>query len=193
MDELQDIWDAHQDNVGKQQHLEESEIKQQLRGKSNDALGKISRIMKMDVILMTIVTALFIMVTFIINLERRYSVSFVLFTTMMILAIHYWMKHHLIHKHDLDNDNIAEIIGKKLKVLKWNKQIYITAIPLFFSGLFLHFQQVLAVAMSNPQSWQMYTLGLVMTILIFFFSKWLHHFLYGKEIKLLEDIMEQLD
>lgn len=192
MDELQNIWDAHQDKVGKEQHLDEFEIKQQLKGKTNDALREINKIMRVDVIIMAIVTGLFIMVTFILNLESRYTISMILFGMMTVLGAHYWMKHYLINKHDLDTDNIADIITKKLKYLKWNKHIYIYGIPVFFFGLYLYFQNVWAQVIPNVAAWHIYTLGLLLTGFVFISSKRLHKFLYGKEIKVLEDIIDQL-
>jgi|GEM_PF-3772125 len=193
MDELQNIWDAHQDKVGKEQHLDEFEIKQQLKVKSNDALRRINSVMRLDVIIMVIVTGLFIMVTFILNLESRYTISMILFEMMIVLGAHYWMKHYLINKYDLDNDNIAEIITKKLKYLKWNKHIYIYGIPVFFFGLYLYFQNVWAQVIPNVTVWNMYIIGVLLTIFVYIFSKRLHNFLYGKELKVLEDIIDQLD
>ena len=64
MDELQNIWDAHHENVIIEQRLDENELKAQMIIKSEEVLHKINHTMRIDAIIMVIVTGLFITVTF---------------------------------------------------------------------------------------------------------------------------------
>lgn len=198
MDELQNIWDAYNENAILEQRIDENELKAQMITKSEDVLLKIKRTMRIDTIIMVIVTTLFIAVTFIINLQSKYTVNLFLFGMMVFLSLHYWIKHTLIDKHDFNKENIANILAREMKYLKWNKRLYIWGLPTLSGALYLYLQTILMPINFDTIDLDFnmlinYSLGLPFALGIYIITRWLYGRLFGKEIRILEEIISQLD
>ncbi len=198
MDELQNIWHAHSGQVTNKQHLNKEQLKERLIKKADDALRKINRVMRVDALIMVVVTALFIAITFMIDLESKYIVSLLLLAMMVFLGLHYWVKYYLINKHDFQDENIATIISKKVKWLTWSRQAYLYGIPIFSFGLYLYLQTILmqiefdALVFSDALLVR-YSLGVPFAICIYIFTKWLYGRLYGNELRILKEVINELD
>ena len=198
MDEFQNIWSSHNDKHINEQHFDQDQLAEQLINEKNNAIHKINKVMRIDAIVMVVVTSLFITVTFILNLESKYTISFLLFAMMSFLGLHYWIKHYIINKYDFKNENIAGILTKKLKYLEWNRHAYIYGVPTFSFGFYLYLQTILMNVnfdnfSVNSIVFLKYSLSVPFAIGIYFFTKWLYKRLFSKELKILEDIVDQFN
>jgi len=198
MDELQNLWTTHSEKVVNELQLDETELSNQLIDKANNAIRQINRVMRIDAIIMMAITALFISITFIINLESKYSVSLLLLCMMMFLGVHYWIKHTLINNHDFKNENIANILNKKMKYLRWYERAYYYGIPIIFLGLYIYLQTILLTLSSGVVEFNMstslrYSLGIPATFLVHLLTKVFYDWLFGKELQTLESIVEKLN
>jgi len=195
MDEFQKIWSEHNASSSSENKLDTAALDEKLLSQSNAAFKKISQIMAFDVVSMILTSITFIGITFIIELDRRYEVSLMLFALMVVLGAHYWFKKRILNNHDYLNDNIATMMKQKLKYFKWNSNFYVWGIALFTSCLYVYLLSI------NPPISIFQSLGILaqilfgvaLTVTMYWSAKWLHHLMYGKEIDLLEKLVEELN
>lgn len=197
MDELQNIWNASSDRTTTQ-HLDQAQLNKQLIDKTHGAIHQINKVMKIDALIMVILTIVFIAVTFVINLQSKYTVSLLLFGMMVFLGVHYWIKYIFINKNDFENESIVGILSKKITYLAWNKQVYVYGVPVFSFVFYLYLQTLLMqlkfeAFIISEMVLIRYGLGIPFAIGIYFFTKWLHGRLFGKELKTLQRIVDELN
>jgi uncharacterized membrane protein YccF (DUF307 family) len=190
MDELQEIWNSHQ--VADEQRLDEAQLNSLLIAKSENVLAKINRILRLDVLIMLMVSSFFIAMTFVLDLANRNSVITIISVMMAYLAIQYYGKRQLSSKHDFNKDNILDILKNKLKSLKLSKRLNIIGIPILFLGFYLYLQSILSGAIDNITFIQV-GIGILISLVSFFFTNWLFERLFGNQIRVIEEIMKELD
>jgi len=169
-------------------HLFEQKTKRQLQS--------INRKMLIDALLSALAILGCIGVAFAMGLRERLSLSLSLVTVLLVLATNYRIKHYLLNRVNLSNDNLGDAIGKLLRTLQLYMQLYNLVVPMLVGTMYIwwlfglhlpHFYPI-----QEPYFWPKALAIVPVVLLCYAVCRRLGYVLYGKELESLKNNYAEL-
>ncbi len=175
-------------------HYSAQELNEIFEIRTKRAVSNVNRKMLWDAILMVIVAAGLIAVTFLTGLKSRYLVSGEIVAMSVLLLIHYRIKYYLLNTIGFDG-NIRQAMFQCLNRMQLYMYVYWTVVPLGISLLYLDLQNQL-IRLIEPDTSELivrYALVLPLGLVIFFITRKLTYVLYGQDMDRLRGLIREMD
>lgn len=177
----------------KEPRYHRDEIQSIFEIKAKHAVNNVDRVMHIDLIVMSIVAASMVCITFIFGLENRHFISIQILLLSVVLYLHFALKRRVIYKQ-LENhgiiNSIDNIVRKTLAYIK----LYKIIIPIVIGSIYLKTVNDIAIAFDFEYSIKLlaFTMVIPMLYAAYKLTAWLALKLYGGAIVELELLKKQL-
>ena len=197
LDSLKKQWKTHYGQREKSMVYNEESLTILFRNKTKSAIKKINRKMFVDAMLMVITILGFIALSFILNLQAKFTLAASMTIIMAGLLLHYWVKYRILNHTDLTGPGLVLALNMIIKKLELYIKIYNWGLPALISALYLLLIANLAYYKTGVYSLD--TSFLLKSLFVFpvgfagyFLTKKLTKVLYQKELDHLKSCHKEL-
>ena len=189
-------WKNYTDLSFEEKKLSREELQSVFESQTKNSLQTINRNMRLDAILMSVVAVIFITLAFVLNLQSRLFISLSLMALVTILLIHYRIKYLLINKLDWKQD-LRSVLQRLVNRLRLYMLVYKIAAPILVTCLYIAMQTNMFFYQYGHYQfdetyWIKQTVAIPVALVAFTFISWLTHKLYGRDLKNMQENLEQL-
>ena len=201
LDNLKDLWrdlgekDLHQTN--------DAQIVQMLQKRSQSPIAKMKRNLHIELIAVVILYSLAIWYFLATSSGRYAEIALLLLLVGVIFIFYYYRKNRLLGEMQCVTCEVRSNLQKQLNTLEKYVQFYfvsgiiLTPVAYFASGLIVLFKSPLQNGAAGFRESNQYivfiVVGLLITLGSYFLNKWYIKKLYGQHIKMLKELLLQME
>ena len=152
--------------------------------KTKRSLRQINRSMWLDAVIMLLVTASFIVISFMLGLKDRYVISGELLLVALLLYIHYKIKRMMLNQVQFTDSNIKNVLERIISKMQVYLYAYSIIIPATGAGLYLLYQYNLSTYSRMP--FTLATTDILITSCVgatlFLITRFICRLMYGHEL-----------
>ncbi len=202
LDNLKTIWKE----VGAKSSTSTEELEQLLRKNSKSPIAKLKRTLFWEMMVVVIIYGGTILYYVIENKPGMLYLALLMAATGGLYAWYYIAKRKLLIKMECVTCEVKSNLSTQLSTLEKYLKLYLWAgtlllpVLLISCGLILYFNNPLSpnVGMSKSEFFLyflagMFIVSLVLTIPLYFLNKWYIHLLYGRHVKQLRSIVNEMN
>jgi len=198
LDSLKEMWKEISD---KKVFADKDEILSMLQKKSQRPIAKMKRNLRWEFITVVVLYSATIAYYFVAWHGRYWEISLVLFFTGLFCLFYYYRKNKLLNEMECAACEVKSNMRRQLTTLEKYVRFYfisgtaLTPICYFVAGLIVLYKSPGGIF--NAASMRFYitfiSIGVLITILIYFLNLWYVDKLYGQHVKKLKDILRQME
>jgi ABC-type Fe3+ transport system permease subunit len=200
LDNLKSIW---QDISRPTETLDAQAVRTLLKGKTQDALSKINRSIRLEAGACVLFTLIFSGATFFISSATPAFLSVVIFAICALSVIYYYFKYRQINQITLTSASLRDSLTKLIRVIETYLRIYfwaiiwLTPISIITGYLYGMFARLGEEKLPTTVLASLILFGGVFTIIVsllmYPFMRWYLKLLYGQYLKDLKDCLQELN
>lgn len=138
LDELKYLWSTHTDAELESRHLSEMQIYELLQQRSNSALGRINRNIKIEMAVVILLGALAMTLLFTRDSTISWIEKIVIPLYVLASGLFYWTKYRALNRSPITTENLNEALRQITQTMGIYMKVYLYAvvflIPLLGSG-----------------------------------------------------------
>lgn len=196
LDNLKEVWQA---DAGNTLPGIKEEILLMLQKKSRSPIAKIKRNLRGEMMVVVVLYSASIIYYIISNKGRYWELALMLFLMGVLFMFYYYRKNKLLQEMECVTCEVKSNLERQVSMLGKYIRFYfvagtlLTPIAYFTAGLIVLYKSPgLSITGTQFLSWFI-GIGIVLSILVYFLNIWYVNKLYGRHLKKLKELLQQME